>query len=364
MPPWKSEPGYGEFIGHRPLSDAEIGVIQQWLADGAPEGDRRDLPAPPQWTDGWQLGTPDLIVTLPRPYVLPADGTDVSRVFVLPLPVGTMRYVRGLEFRPGNQRVVHHANIRIDRTPASRQLDDQDPAPGYDGAALAFRRLPRRPFSRLDAGPGRTAAAEGPGVAPRAGHRPRRRSAHEAERQDRSASSRRSASTSADDPPERTPAMLRLGRQSIDIAAGEKHYTITDSFVLPVDVEVQAVQPHAHYRAREVTGVATLPDGTTKWLIYIKDWDFRWQHVYRYVTPFALPQRHDARDALHLRQLGGQPAQPAAAAAPCPLGAVVERRDGRLVDSGADARRSRSAAAERRLSPQARSPRTSSATRR
>ena len=95
MPPWKSEPGYGEFIGHRPLSDAEIGVMQQWLADGAPEGDRRDLPRRPQWTDGWQLGTPDLIVRLSQPYVLQADGTDVSRVFVLPVPVRTMRFVKG-----------------------------------------------------------------------------------------------------------------------------------------------------------------------------------------------------------------------------------------------------------------------------
>src|SRR5204863_7745710 len=92
------------------------------------------------------------------------------------------------------------------------------------------------------------------------------------------------------DPPERTPAMLRLGRQSIDIAPGEKDYRIADSFVLPVDAEVEAMQPHAHYRAREVKGVATLPDGTTKWLIYIRDWDFRWQHVYRYVTPFVLPK--------------------------------------------------------------------------
>ena len=91
-------------------------------------------------------------------------------------------------------------------------------------------------------------------------------------------------------PPERTPAMLRLGRQSIDIAPGEKDYAIADSFVLPVDIEVQAVQPHAHNRAREIRGVATLPDGTTKWLIYIKDWNFRWQHVYRYVTPFVLPK--------------------------------------------------------------------------
>jgi Flp pilus assembly protein TadD len=94
----------------------------------------------------------------------------------------------------------------------------------------------------------------------------------------------------ADDPPERVPVMLRLSNQTIDIPAGEKNYTVTDSYTLPVDVDVQAVQPHAHYLLHEVTGTATLPDGTTSTLIYIKDWDLRWQHVYRYETPFALPK--------------------------------------------------------------------------
>jgi tetratricopeptide (TPR) repeat protein len=92
------------------------------------------------------------------------------------------------------------------------------------------------------------------------------------------------------DPPERTPSMLRLGSESIDIAAGAKDYTVIDSYELPVDAEIQAVQPHAHYRAREIKAVATLPDGTIRWLIYIKDWDFRWQHVFRYVKPFLLPR--------------------------------------------------------------------------
>jgi tetratricopeptide (TPR) repeat protein len=92
------------------------------------------------------------------------------------------------------------------------------------------------------------------------------------------------------DLPERTPAVLRLGHQNIDIAAGERHYTVRDSYVLPVDVEVLAVKPHAHYRAQEVRGFATLPGGSTKWLIYIKNWDFRWQHVYRYVAPVTLPR--------------------------------------------------------------------------
>jgi len=289
MPPWKSEPGYGEFIGHRPLSDAEIGVMQQWAADGAPEGDRRDLPPPPRWSDGWQLGTPDLIVTPPRPYVLPPDGTDVSRVFVLPVPVNTMRYVRGLEFRPGNPRAVHHANIRIDRTPASRQLDEQDPAPGYDGLLSHSAVYPDGHF--LGWTPGQVAPLLPKGLAWRLA--PGTDLVVEVHMKPSGKAESIEPSIGlyfGEDPPERTPAMLRLGRQSIDIAAGEQDYTITDSFVLPVDVEVQAVQPHAHYRAREVAGVATLPDGTTKWLISIKDWDVRWQHVYRYVTPFALPR--------------------------------------------------------------------------
>jgi tetratricopeptide (TPR) repeat protein len=84
--------------------------------------------------------------------------------------------------------------------------------------------------------------------------------------------------------------MLRLGKQSIDIAPGESNHIVTDSYVLPVDVEVHGVQPHAHYRAKEVTGIATLPDGTTKGLIAIRDWDFDWQDQYRYLTPFALPK--------------------------------------------------------------------------
>jgi tetratricopeptide (TPR) repeat protein len=289
MPPWKSEPAYGEFIGHRPLTDAEIGVIQQWLADGAPEGDPRDLPPPPQWTEGWQLGKPDLVVALSQPYVLPADGTDISRVFVLPLPVDSMRYVRGFEFRPGNQRVVHHANIRIDRTPASRQLDDQDRAPGYEGLLAHSAVYPDGHF--LGWTPGQVAPLLPKGLAWRLA--PGTDLVVEMHMKPSGKTEVVEPSIAlyfGSDPPERTPAMVRLGRQNIDIAAGEKDYAITDSFVLPVDVEVQAVQPHAHYRAREVKGVATLPDGTTKWLIYIKDWDFRWQHVYRYVTPFALPK--------------------------------------------------------------------------
>jgi len=290
MPPWKAEPGYGgDFVGQHPLTSDEIATIERWVAQGAVEGDRRDLPPPPRWTEGWQLGQPDLVVTLSEAYTLPPGGTDVFRIFVIPLPVDAVRYVRGVEFRPGNAGVVHHANIRIDRTPTSRQLDEQDPAPGYDGLMARTAEYPDGHF--LGWTPGQVAPLLPKNLAWRLD---RGTDLVVQLHMQPSGKPERVQPTIGlffgGEPPVRTPAMLRLGSQGIDIPPGEKRYTISDSFVLPVDVEVLAVQPHAHYRARDVRGMATLPDGTERGLIYIRDWDFRWQHVYRFVTPLALPR--------------------------------------------------------------------------
>jgi thioredoxin-like negative regulator of GroEL len=93
-----------------------------------------------------------------------------------------------------------------------------------------------------------------------------------------------------DRPPQRTPTILRLGSQGIDIPPGEARYVIRDSYTLPVDVQLLAIQPHAHYRAKEIRGVATFPDGTAKTVMHIADWDFRWQHVYRERSPIRLPK--------------------------------------------------------------------------
>ena len=289
MPPWKADPIDGPFVGQHPLSDAEIAAIRRWVDEGAAEGDARAAPAPPHFSEGWQLGAPDLVVTLPEPYTLQADGTDVFRIFVIPVPVTKTRFVRGLEFRPGNARVVHHANIRMDRTPASRALDDRDPGPGYSGLILRSADYPEGHF--LGWTPGQIA----PPLPPEFSWRidPNTDLVVEIHMQPSGKPEPVRPSIGlyfGDQPPTKTPAMLRLGRQSIDIPAGDASYTITDSYVLPVDIEVQALQPHAHYRARDVRGDATLPDGRTRELIHIRDWDFRWQHVYRFVTPLKLPR--------------------------------------------------------------------------
>lgn len=289
MPPWKADPANGPFIGQHPLADGEIALIRRWTVAGAPEGDAHDTPPRVEWTDGWQLGKPDLIVTVRGAYTLPADGTDIFRIFVLPIPTAAVRYVRALEFRPGNPAVVHHANIRIDATPASRHLDDGEPGPGYDGLIAHSAQYPDGHF--LGWTPGQVAPMLPAELAwTLAPH-----SDLVVELHMRPSGKAESVAPSvglyfSDTPPTQTPAMLRLGRQNIDIPAGQRQYTIDDSYVVPVDVDVEAVQPHAHYRARTVRGDATLPDGTVRSLIAIDDWDFRWQHVYRFVTPVHLPK--------------------------------------------------------------------------
>lgn len=289
MPPWQADADYGgEFVGQPRLTPRELEILQQWAADGAIEGSPADLPPVPSWTDGWQLGKPDLIVRPPS-YTLQPEGTDIFRIFVVRLPVDSVKYVRGMEFNPGNARVVHHANIRIDPTSASRAFDDADPAPGYDGLIANSAVYPDGHF--LGWTPGQVPPLLPKGLAWRL--RPGTDLVVELHMQPSGKPETVQPTIGfyfGSDPPERTPTMLRLGRQNIDIPPGEKSYVITDSFVTPVDVEVQAVQPHAHYRAKEIVGFAQLPDGSVRPLIHIRNWDFRWQHVYRYVTPFWLPK--------------------------------------------------------------------------
>jgi hypothetical protein len=93
----------------------------------------------------------------------------------------------------------------------------------------------------------------------------------------------------SDTPPMRVPALLRLTRQDLHIPPGATRHVVTDSYTLPVGVDVYTVQPHAHNLARQIESVATLPDGTTKPLLLIKNWEFNWQGVYQYSTPVFLP---------------------------------------------------------------------------
>ncbi|PYI89791.1 MAG: hypothetical protein DME26_00260, partial [Verrucomicrobia bacterium] len=211
------------------------------------------------------------------------------RNFVIPVPFSAARYVRAVEFQPGNARIVHHAFIKVDRTLQSRRLDGKDGEPGFAGMNVPESvQMPEGHFLAWQ--PGKLPSAEPDGLAWTL-----QKDADVVLQMHLRATGKPETIQSrigfyfTDRPPTNICFKFALTSLTLDIPPGATNYAANDDFVLPVDVEALAVLPHAHYLAREMQGFATLPDGTKKWLILIKDWDFNWQGDYRYAAPVLLP---------------------------------------------------------------------------
>lgn len=288
MPPWLPQRGDFPIAGERRLTDQQIDLISQWAKAGAPEGNPGDLPPPPAWPDGWQLGRPDVVVTTARPYTASAPKEDVYRNLVLRAPLNTGAYVRAVEFKT-NGAPIHHAVIRVDVTGESRRRDGADGQPGFNGMMWDNAQDPEGHF--IGWAPGR-----GPIVSPD-GLPWRLEAGADLVVELHLVPSRKELVIAptiglflTDTPPARTPLTLKMGSKAIDIPAGQSDYVVTDTYELPAAIELMSVYPHAHYLGHEMRVTATLPGGAVKTLLDIPHWSFHWQQDYRYVTPVALPR--------------------------------------------------------------------------
>src|SRR5438046_2545518 len=131
MPPWLPADGYGDFAGARRLRDDQIAILQQWAEQGAPEGDPAVKPPLPELPTGWQLGQPSLVVSAAQLFTVPAGGGDLFRNFAIPVPLAKTTYVRAIELRADNPRMLHHASVGVDRLRVSRKLEGRDGQPGF-----------------------------------------------------------------------------------------------------------------------------------------------------------------------------------------------------------------------------------------
>jgi Flp pilus assembly protein TadD/mono/diheme cytochrome c family protein len=294
MPPWLPEQGYGDFADERRLTKEEIALIAKWVQTGMPQGDASVAPPAPKYSKDWQYGTPDLILTVERPFTLAASGTDVFRNFVLPYPLKQTHYIRAMEIRPAVPQIVHHANILIDRTASFRRAHPAQWKEGVPGMELEVDTgndfdpdsnflfwKPDTPVLvepegmpwRLD--PGNDLILN---MHLKPSGKPETASAE-------------IGLYFTDKPPSKQPMLLQLEHDAaLDIPAGDRDFVVEDSLRLPVDVQVLGIYPHAHYLGKRMEVWATLPDQRKKWLIVIPSWDIDRQSVYRYRSPVFLPK--------------------------------------------------------------------------
>jgi hypothetical protein len=288
MPPWKAEPGAGHFADERRLSDQEIATLARWVEAGTPEGDPADLPPPPRFAEGWQLGEPDVVLTMSEPYTLDAEGRDVYRCFVIPLKVPEGKSIRAIEYRAGNRRIVHHAVLSaLPHETALKKLEEGDGKSFASGLSPPGQLLPGQ------------LAFWTPGIEPRPlpeGYAAVWPAGADLILQLHLHPSGKPESEQSllglhfsDEKPKGRLQLMILSNNKINIPPGEANYELTASRTLKQDAAVHGIFPHMHLIGRTVKVTATLPDGMTEPLISIGDWNFNWQHYFQYAEPLRLP---------------------------------------------------------------------------
>lgn len=293
MPPWPPEAGHGEFVGARRLSVGELDLLQRWAASGAAHGDTSWKAKPTTAGSGWQLGEPDLVLSLEKPFNLAAEGTDVFRNFVIRNTLSETRYVRALELRPGRRSLVHHANVIVDRSGKLRSRDGADGKAGFEGMEVTTEAEGRfdpdshflfwKPGTAPETLPESMAWRLDPGddliinLHLRPSGKPEVVEAA-------------IGLYFAKGPATELPMLVQLEHDgAIDLAPGSKAGSISDYFVLPVGVKLLAIYPHAHYLGKRIEAWAELPGGVRRSLLRIEDWDINWQGSYTYLRPVRLP---------------------------------------------------------------------------
>jgi hypothetical protein len=317
MPPWPaSTTEGGPFRDARVLSQADVEALAAWAAADCPEGDPKDAPPARAWASDWPLGEPDLVLTMPEPYTLGAEGRDEHRVFVIPTGLTEGKWVAAVDFKPGNPKVVHHVLTAFDLRGEAQKRDADDPAPGYKvfgGFGVAIS-------GNLGGwAPGKRARPLPPGVArylPAGADVLLQVHYHKSGKPETDAT--RIGLYYARGPVDKEvigamvtpPRSGFFSRPDLRIPAGDPRYEVKGTLTLQQDSHAVAVTPHMHWLGKDFLLTATRPDGSKVTLIKVDDWNFNWQGSYDFVTPVALPKGTRLEVLAHFDNSAANPANP------------------------------------------------------
>ena len=290
MPPWKPTTNPDFYYNERRLTDAELATLEAWHAAGAPKGDVAKLPPPPKFSDEWMLGTPDVVLKAEGGYVVGPKGPDEYRCYVVQNPFNEDKWVTGFEYRPGNGLAVHHIIGYLDRSTQSERKDAAEPGPGYRSNGSGPGILPSGSLGGWAPGNLPRMLPEGVARLWRKGERVVLETHYHRTGRPETDAGAQVALYFAKTPVKKQLHVHMIANPLLRIPAGAEAHKVSAQWIVPKPVSALDVMPHMHLLGREISVVATLPDGTKRDLVAIKDWDFNWQETYQFLKDVPLPR--------------------------------------------------------------------------
>jgi len=292
MPPWFADPHVGKFANDRSLSEADIETLAKWADTGAAAGNPEDAPAPVRFVSGWNIGEPDMIIEMPKPYLVASKGTIDYTYYVIPTGFKEDKWVQLAEVRPGNRKVVHHV-IAFIREPGSKWLREAVPGEPYvpkkdakesQGVSFGGQFL-------VGYAPGTVPDILKPGQARliKAGSDIVLQMHYTADGSEQTDQSKVGIIFAKDPPKERVITLAAMNTKFV-IPPGAANHKVESQITLQEDTAMTALIPHMHLRGKAFEYRVVYPTGETQELLRVPKYDFSWQLTYTPVKPIVLPK--------------------------------------------------------------------------
>jgi hypothetical protein len=298
MPPWHANPEHGKWENDRRLSDKEISTITSWIDAGCPEGNKTEAPAEKKWSDGWAIGTPDLVVKCPSATDVPAEGTIPYKYVRVKVPITEDKWVQAAEVRPGERSVVHHILVFVEY-PRERRKDQ----PPIDGGLFNGY------FAVMVPGERPVLYHEGMGKLLPAGSHLIFQIHYTAN--GKAAKDQSQAGFVFSKVPVKNEVVTRgIVDRKIKIPPGADNHREEAQFTFHGDAKILSFLPHLHLRGKSFRYTAIHPDGKEEVLLDVPAYDFRWQNIYRYPEPKFVKDGTKIKAVAHYDNSKNNPANP------------------------------------------------------
>lgn len=281
MPPWHADPRYGKFSNDRSLSKQDRETLLAWIDQGCPQGDDKDLPPPKEFTgtDGWVIGKPDAVLSMPSEFKVPAkagkDGIPYQH-FMVSTNFTEDRWIQAAEAKPGNRAVVHHIVVFSIAPGQQRQINVEE---GGELGDFIVATAPGDLPLVLEPGVAKK-LPKGATLVLQLHYTP-----NGVEQTDRSSV----GLIFAKEPPKHIARTQLVMQQRFAIPPGDGNYKVDQTVTFKKDVVVLSIFPHMHLRGKSFEFRAVYPDNRSEVVLSVPRYDFAWQSVYRLEKPLRFP---------------------------------------------------------------------------